>query len=314
MAGQGVEVHRFQTASRPMLHHCGKLINTSCFAVLLGLLVCLVGCQRTYQDFTPDLPKPRIDPNPIPLQMRPIKQYPPGVLTITGRLRWSGEIPDVPPIRGLISKPDGIRWGEMPNHFAPRIHLPTKGVADGVVYLKSAPSIVSQFSIATVEWSNLKVQLVDGDRTSRIGLVPVGTEIEMVSRDPVHHSLRARGASFFTIPFPEPNQPIVRKLGKPGHVELTSAAGYFWSAADLFVYEHPFYTKTDLEGRFELKNVPPGKYELVAWLRNWEVIDRERDPETGRIMRVKFAEPFQVTYPIQVVENQTTEAEIFIGP
>ncbi|MEO2088228.1 MAG: hypothetical protein ABGY75_01855 [Gemmataceae bacterium] len=277
-------------------------------ALLLAIVLAVTsagGCQRTYQDFTPTSEPARPPGAPA--------HIPAGDLgTIGGRVVWSGDIPDVPPIRGLITTKGGLHWGEVPNHFAPRIDPKSQGIADAVVFLKASP-IAGTIPPLTVEQSDLTIRIRQSGETSRLGFVKVGSEIEMVSRDDEYHSLRARGAEYFTLPFPAPNQPVRRKLDTPGHVEFTSAAGYFWSAADVFVCEHGFYTTTDSDGRFTLTGVPPGEYEVVTWLRNWELLGRDRDPETGKIVRLRFAEPFQQTRKVTVAGGTVTDVT-FVFP
>ena len=43
-----------------------------------------------------------------------------------------------------------------------------------------------------------------------------------------------------------------------GRFELTSAAGYYWQSADLFVCDHPYYAVSDGTGRFQFTQVPAG--------------------------------------------------------
>jgi hypothetical protein len=35
--------------------------------------------------------------------------------------------------------------------------------------------------------------------------------------------------------------------------------------AFIFVMEHPFFAVTDAQGRFAIKNLPPGEYVLATW-------------------------------------------------
>ncbi len=282
-------------------------------------MAALAGCQRTFQDHTPEVQVRDPNERPVPSldSTDSIRQLPIGSALgtgVTGRVAWSGDIPAVPPIRGLITTKDGLQWGEVPNHFAPRIDPERKGVADAVVFLRAGADTGWKTWPLVVEQSDHTVRVRQRDRVGRIGFVRVGSEIEMVSRDDEYHSLRARGAAFFTLPFPAPNKPIKRKLDTPGHVEFTSAAGYFWSAADVFVCEHGFYTTTDADGRFTLDAVPPGEYEVVAWLRNWELLSRDRDPETGKIVRLHFAEPFQQMRKATVGGGKLSEVSFAFPP
>jgi hypothetical protein len=38
-----------------------------------------------------------------------------------------------------------------------------------------------------------------------------------------------------------------------------------WMYASVFVLDHPYYAITDKDGHYEIKNVPEGKYRVVAW-------------------------------------------------
>src|SRR5262249_40869073 len=133
-----------------------------------------------------------------------------------------------------------------------------------------------------------------GQIDGHIGFVRRGDAVAMVSRDTFFYSLHADGAAFFTLAFPDPEKPLTRRLTEKGLVELTSGAGSFWMRAYLFVDDHPYYARTDGQGRFTLEQVPPGNYELVCWLPSWRVERQERDPETGQVSRVFFRRPVEI--------------------
>ena len=38
-----------------------------------------------------------------------------------------------------------------------------------------------------------------------------------------------------------------------------------WMSGYLHVLEHEFFSVSDVEGRFEIKGLPPGTYELETW-------------------------------------------------
>jgi hypothetical protein len=100
--------------------------------------------------------------------------------------------------------------------------------------------------------------------------------------------------------FPDPDSPLRRGLPSNGVVELTSAAGYQWMRAYLFVDEHPYYCRTNSRGDFVLEHVPLASYDLVCWLPSWKIQRHERDPETGMITRLIFRSPVSQSKPIRV--------------
>jgi hypothetical protein len=110
-----------------------------------------------------------------------------------------------------------------------------------------------------------------------------------VSKQDRFHAVRARGKAFWTFTLPDADRPLIKQLDESGIVELSSAAGYYWMHAYLFVSEHPYCAISDASGRFELPQVPPGDYELVAWMPSWDVIRRERDPESTAVVRMAFS-------------------------
>ena len=62
----------------------------------------------------------------------------------------------------------------------------------------------------------------------------------------------------------------------------------------MMVVPHPYYAVTDETGRFELTDVPPGTYEIVAWHEGWKVARREGSFDVlteRRVERPVFAAP-----------------------
>jgi len=267
------------------------------FAPLILVGLSFIGCTRPLQDLTPPpVDKPRV---PTFGETNPIGR-------IAGRVIWNGGTPVAPQVKGLIDTGSGVAWGEMPNHLAPRIDPEAQGLEDVVVYLKRCDPTLAKpwpFAPLRVEVRNRMISAAQGGRNGRVGFARVGESFEMVSFDGVPHMLRARGAGFFTVPLPEKNKPQTRSIDALGPTVFTSAAGYFWTSAEVFTCEHPYYTATDKTGRFALEGIPPGEYTIVAWHRNWKLLGSERDPETGKIMRLIFDAPFQIERPITVAAD-----------
>lgn len=269
------------------------------------LLAAALGCDGTY-------PQPR-DATPAADAGHLFDPATAG--TITGHVRWVGEPPSVPPLierpnlMGPVGNKETRAW---PNPNAPAIDAKTHGVRGAVVFLRGVdPSRARPWDLPPVrvvqQGQQFRVRQGGGD--GQIGFVRRGDAVEMVSADPVFHSLHAGGAAFFTLAFPDPDRPRTRRLSAPGVVELTSAAGYFWMRGYLFVDDHPYYIRTDAEGRFRLTDVPPGRYEAVCWLPDWREERHERDPETSLVFRLFFRPPLEVVRPVEVLPKGSCEVE-----
>jgi hypothetical protein len=226
--------------------------------------------------------------------------------TITGQVTWKGEVPIVDPFIAPVSADsEWLRW---PNPNAPVVDSQSKGVGNAIVFLRGVdPEKAKPWDLATVcvEQRDYQLHVLQGGMDGRLGFVRRGDAVEIVSRQNAFHSLRAGGAAFFTLAFPDPDDPLSRRLTENGVVELSSAAVYFWMRAYLFVDEHPYYCRTDEEGRFKLEQVPAGNYELVCWLPNWHMHGHDRDPETTRFSRWYFAAPLEMTQSVSVKSGVT---------
>jgi hypothetical protein len=187
------------------------------------------------------------------------------------------------------------------------------GVSDAVVFLRKVDPRKARpwdHEPVRIEQRDYQIHILQGDVESRCGFVRRGDAIEMVSRQAVFHSLHAGDANFFTLAFPDSDQPLTRRLDRSGLTELTSAAGYFWTRGYLFVADHPYYCCTGGNGNFTLPQVPAGHYELVCWHPNWRERTHDRDPESALISRLFFQAPVELVRQVEVTAGATVTASI----
>jgi hypothetical protein len=283
----------------------------------IGLGVALVivgfaGCDGVMMLFVPESPAP--EPARTPPAETGVHFDPDRAGTVEGQVSWDGPAPVVAPYRARISphvQRAHLPFRDWANPNVPVIDRETHGVAGAVVFLRGIDPREGRpwdHPPVQVEQREYCFHVMQGEEDRRTALVRRGDPVKFTAAADDFHVVRARGADFFTFPFPRPSRPCVRRLHHPGVVELTSAAGYFWMRAYLFVDDHPYYTHTDGEGRFTLPQVPPGRYELVCWMPSWHEARRELDAETAGINRLEFREPVTRVRPVEVRAGQTVSA------
>lgn len=239
--------------------------------------------------------------------------------TIRGRVTWEGKIPQVPP---FVKRPcpfatEGLRERLVrDNPNAPDVDPSTRTVRGAVVFLRGIDvrrACPWDLPPVRVELRDRDLHVLQGEALTRVGVVRVGDTVEMASRDALFHSLNARGAAFFGVAFPDAGQPLSRRLDRPGVVELSSGAGYYWMRGYLFVGEHPYYTRTDATGRFEFRQVPSGCYDIVCWLPDWREARHERDPDTALISRLVFRQALEQVRAARVNPGEAVAVDFVVS-
>ena len=191
--------------------------------------------------------------------------------TITGTVKWSGPEPHL--VRFAITKdpqicdPDSQKTRDLER----LVIGPEGGVANTVVYLRD----VSQGKAFDFPQERRFLDQRHCRYEPHILLVPQSAVLQMKSSDATLHTIHMDGAATYNLPFPFPNQTITRDMPSSGLVNLRCNGGHVWMNAEMFVAPHPYYAVTDESGRFQLTNVPPGQYQIVAWHEGWSVLRRE---------------------------------------
>ncbi len=233
-------------------------------------------------------PQSVVSPPPATTQFDPSRAG-----TVTGHVVWLGELPAAPTyLYGVPDAAGNFTTRTLTGPNQPRIDSVTRTVAGAIVFLRGVDPATARpwdHPPIRVELVEREIRVRQGDAMGRVGFVRRGYAVEVVSRDPVYHVLRGRGAAFFSLALPEREQVRTRTFTAPGRVELSSGAGYYWASADLFVTDHPYWTTTDAAGRFTLPGVPAGRVEVVVWHPGWLPARQDRDPESGLVTRMTYA-------------------------
>ena len=225
--------------------------------------------------------------------------------TISGTVKWSGPEPHAltfPVTKDpQICDPDSRKRVDLER----LIIGPQGGVANTVVYLKNA----TKGKPLEVPEPRRFLNQHHCRYEPHILLVPRNALLQMKSSDATLHTIHMDGAATYNLPFPFPNLVISRNMTNSGLVNLKCNGGHVWMNAQVFVIDHPYYAVTDESGKFELTDVPPGEYELVAWHEGWKLLRQERavDVLTEKtVQRPIFSDPRTWAKQVSVHEGDTT--------
>jgi hypothetical protein len=232
--------------------------------------------------------------------------------TIAGTVKWSGPEPgglEVP-----VNKDPEICDPESHKRInLERMVIGTEGgVANTIVYLKN----ISRGKAVNLPAPRRSLDQKHCRYEPHILLVPQTYELAMKSSDATLHTIHMDGAASFNLPFPFTDRVITRKMDTPGLINLRCNGGHVWMNAEMMVVPHPYYAVTDENGGFELSDVPPGDYEVVAWHEGWHVLGRENAVDVfsqKTVQRAIFSEPRTWEKTVNVNAGETALVNFVIS-
>jgi hypothetical protein len=99
-----------------------------------------------------------------------------------------------------------------------------------------------------------------------VQVVPLGAVLSVNSSDPVMHNIHFfyNGATAVNFAMPPGSRARARKMDKPGGQQLKCDVHPFMRGG-VFVAQDPYYAVTGPDGRYEIKDVPPGIWSIATW-------------------------------------------------
>lgn len=195
--------------------------------------------------------------------------------TIKGQAIWKGAIPDVPPLK-VFADLDTCGT-EVPSPVL-RIDPATNGLQDVLVYLERVERGKAVEPAYRLAMGAHKGELASKScqfqrpvfpfvRTSPVALI----NFESVLHNP--HFFNEKHSSLFNLAMPTPDRELTTTLLRARGVGLRLQCDVHvhmnaWAAA----FDHPYFTVTDEQGRFEIGGIPPGSYTLVAWHAGYNIV------------------------------------------
>jgi hypothetical protein len=132
-----------------------------------------------------------------------------------------------------------------------------------------------------------------------------GVHNDLALSDPCLHTTRGRFPDFkqaFNLVFPKNTPAKEQRLRFPGVIAVTCDT-HAHMRAYILSFEHPYFTLTDGDGRFQIDQVPAGSYTLQAWHEGWRILEYDQDG------RPQYEEPYLMTVEVRVMAGETSEVE-----
>ncbi len=228
-------------------------MNRTGFILLAFLLavVLLASCNQT-PSASENISSPRIE--------SPAYDPSTATSTITGSIKFDGTPPVMAPI-----KPGGSRFCVVnARGITEQDVLVTKDkkLQNVVVYVRSGWQ--GKTYVAPVD-----PVILDQQRcvyVPHVVTIGIGQKLKVLNSDNTFHNVHARSSVNTPLNLAQPEKGS-ENIFSFDHAEPPFRIGcdlHSWMGVWVAVFEHPFHSKTDDSGKYELK-LPPGKYEIAAW-------------------------------------------------
>ncbi|MER3424069.1 MAG: hypothetical protein C4293_13410 [Nitrospiraceae bacterium] len=180
-------------------------------------------------------------------------------VTVSGRVSYVGEIPAVE--QTPVDRDRSFCGETMPNE-ALSVGRESRGVAAVVVSLEGVPKGKTRSEDRPLVLENRTCRFVP-----RISAALAGAVLVVRNADPILHNTHIRKKPIrgkFVKRGAAPRGRVEKVAKEAGLLDVRCDAHPFMHGA-IHVFNHPYFAVTDSTGRFELNQVPPGKYRLKIW-------------------------------------------------
>jgi plastocyanin len=157
---------------------------------------------------------------------------------------------------------------------------PPKYLEDTVVYLKEVPGT---FPPQTHSLDQKGMRFVP-----HILTVTVGDTVKFLNHDNLVHNVYSSDGEGYNLGSFKQDEVRTYTFAKPGtYAQLCSIhpemLGY------VFVGQNPHASAVDKQGKFEIKNVPPGSYKLAVWNSHLKAPDKPVTVAAGKTVEENFS-------------------------
>ena len=124
-----------------------------------------------------------------------------------------------------------------------------------------------------------------------IGIGFTGNKLIFRNSDPSFHDIHTYidGLTYYNLGLTSKGASVTKKLTRPGLIEITCDA-HPWMHGWLYSFDNPYAAITNAQGRFVIRNVPPGTYTVEAWHSRLGRVDETNvRVAPGKTATIKFS-------------------------
>lgn len=227
--------------------------------------------------------------------------------TISGKVTFEGPIPE---LKLQVAADKQVCLHDNGTVPSPRLSVgPEGGLADTIVYLRdiAAGKPLSDLKAA------MTLDQVGCLYKPFVQVARYKEYLTLINSDPVNHNVHARleGARDpFNNAMPNSNWPkkqtIQKRMTRSG-ILAVSCDVHLWMNAYVWVVRHPYYAVTGTDGTFELTDVPPGTYEVLAWHPGWHATVRRNGQ--GQFAGYRYADAIEKSATVEVEPGRAATAD-----
>ena len=222
---------------------------------------------------------------------------------IHGVAKWKGHIPKMPPLKVFVNQET---CGETVPSPVLQIDKRSKGIRFVLVYIENidhgkAPEALEVLHMGKTpnrpdsNPCRFEEHVFPYERKSVLGFVNHETLMHVV------HGFTENGSTIFDFALTTPgkmvkhHEPRLKGVGLEYRCEIHAHMNG-WLAG----FNHPYFATTDRRGKFKIRDVPPGKYTLVAWHEGYNILkfDEQNRPH--------YDEPHIIKKEIEVKPGHAT--------
>ena len=117
------------------------------------------------------------------------------------------------------------------------------------------------------------------------------------------HAFGSNNATLFNIPLPDRNRMTKKKFKRVKGINRYQCDTHVHMNGWMLGLPHPYFDVSDKNGAFDITDIPPGKYKLIAWHEGYNIKEFASDK------RPIYDEPHIIEKEIELTSGQVLELD-----